>query len=71
MIYPAFQKENVAEYIAFVVSEIIVCGYGKDFFEKRTENVCLDKCKGDKLYINIIKENTFRTEYIEEATKNC
>ena len=69
MIYPAFQKENVAEYIAFDVSEIIVCGYGKDFFEKRTENVCLDKCKGNKLYINIIKENTFRTEYIEEANR--
>ncbi len=69
MIYPAFQKENVTEYIAFDVSEIIVSGYEKGFFEQRITDSISDGCKGDKLYINIVKENTYRTEYIEEANR--
>ncbi len=69
MIYPAFQKENKTEYIAFDVSEIIVSGFEKEFFESRIAESGSNKRKGNELYINIIKENSYRTEYIEEASR--
>ncbi len=69
MIYPAFQKEKISEYTDFDVSEIIVSGYEKEFVEQRTADIDLNRCKGSKLYISVIRENTYRTEYIEEANR--
>ncbi|MBQ2841784.1 MAG: beta-N-acetylglucosaminidase domain-containing protein [Clostridia bacterium] len=67
MIYPAFQKSNITEWVDFSPSKILIngfeSGYAEMFFEKK---ISLTR-KGDTLYIDIKKENTKRTEYIDEA----
>ena len=65
MIYPAFQKTNITEWVDFAPESVQISGfdseYAATFFDK--------SCKGNELYVNINKENTRRTEYIEETRK--
>lgn len=67
MIYPAFQKSNISEWVDFAPSEISISGYESSFAEKILSKKCVFDRKGDKLYIDITKENTKKTEYIDEA----
>ncbi len=67
MIYPAFQKSDITEWIDFSPSKITFEGYESEFAGSLASKKALDNCKGDTLYINVIKENTKRTEYIDEA----
>lgn len=67
MIYPAFQKSDITGWVDFVPSEILVSGYESDYALGYLDGKCIKSCKGDKLYVEIIKENTRCTEYIEEA----
>lgn len=67
MIYPAFQKTDISEWIEFLSSEIVINGYEGEFVRGILNKKCPLDCKGNKLYIDIIKENTQRTEYIGEA----
>lgn len=67
MIYPAFQKQNISEWVKFLPCELVTDGYESEF---ATEICSIDFCKyskGETLYIDIKKENTKRTEYIDEA----
>lgn len=67
MIYPGFQKSVITEWIDFSPAKIAVDGYERDFVsDKLCENIN-KKCKDDVLYIDVVRENTRRTEYIEEA----
>ncbi len=67
MIYPAFQKENISEWIESSPLKIVVDGYESDFAKSIFDEKFISDCKGDALYIEIAKENTKRTEYISEA----
>lgn len=67
MIYPAFQKTNITEWIEFSPSQTVFSGYENGFAEEILSKKHICKCKGDILYINIVKENTKRTEYIDEV----
>ena len=69
MIYPAFQKPEITGWIDFSPSEIEINGFDSDYaFGILNEFLC-ERCKGNELYINIIKENSRRLEYIEEARR--
>ena len=69
MIYPAFQKPEITGWIDFSPSEIEINGFDSDYaFGILNEFLC-ERRKGNKLYINIIKENSRRLEYIEEARR--
>ncbi|MEE1137523.1 MAG: protein O-GlcNAcase [Acutalibacteraceae bacterium] len=69
MIYPALQKSDITEWIEFSPEEIIVSGFDSDFVTRRyTEKVCCS-CKGNVLYIDIVRENSRRTEYIYESRR--
>lgn len=67
MIYPAFQKTNITEWIEFSPSQTVFSGYENGFAEEILSEKHAQKRKGGTLYINIIKENTKRTEYIDEV----
>ncbi len=67
MIYPAFQKTNISEWVEFLPSKIVFEGYESVFADSIASKKTLCDCKGDILYIYIIKENTARTEYVDEA----
>ncbi len=67
MIYPAFQKANIFEWIEFLPSEIVISGYESKFAEKTLNPKMTFSGKGEMLYVDIIKENTKQTEYIDEA----
>ena len=69
MIYPAFQKPEISSWIDFSVSEIIVDGFDCDYVNGIVSGYSCDCCKGNKLYINITKENSRRLEYIDEARR--
>ena len=69
MIYPAFQKPEISSWIDFTVSEIIVDGFDCDYVNGIVSGYPCDCCKGNKLYINITKENSRRLEYIDEARR--
>lgn len=64
-----FQKSNISEWIEFSPDEVSVNGYEQHFALFSIAQIFTEKRKGDKLYIDIIKENTRRTEYIEEANR--
>lgn len=69
MIYPALQKSNIAEWVEFSPEKIIVSGFEGDFINDRyTEKLC-GECKGDTLYVDVVKENSRRTEYIDESRR--
>lgn len=69
MIYPAFQKTNISEWVDFLPEKIIYSGYECDRLNRFHARVDKDSCKDNVLYIQIIKENSRRTEYIEEARR--
>ena len=69
MIYPALQKANIAEWVKFSPEKIIVNGYESEFVSKICEKNTEHNCKGGTLYIDAIKENSRRTEYIDETRK--
>lgn len=69
MIYPAFQKAEIKGKLAFLPDEILVEGFDSDYAERFLNEFNHKVCKGNKLYIKINKENTRRTEYIEEARR--
>ena len=67
MIYPAFQKSNVIEWAEFSPSKIVFEGYESDFANELIQKKSTPNGKGGTLYITLVKENTARTEYIDEA----
>lgn len=69
MIYPAFQKPEISAWIDFSPSVIEVDGFDRDYANGILGGYSCDCCKGDKLYINITKENSRRLEYIDEARR--
>ena len=69
MIYPAFQKTNITEWVEFNPVKIICSGYECDFLNRDFTITLPKERKGDTLYIHIVKENSRRTEYIEEACR--
>lgn len=69
MIYPAFQKPEIKEWIEFLPSEIEINGFDSDFASGIIDGYIAKNCKGNKLYIDIKKRNTRQLEYIEEARK--
>lgn len=69
MIYPAFQKPQITEWIDFSPSVIEINGYESDYalgILNKNINAC---CKAYALYIDIKKENTRKLEYIDEARR--
>ncbi|MBR4859475.1 MAG: beta-N-acetylglucosaminidase domain-containing protein [Clostridia bacterium] len=69
MIYPALQKSNIAQWVDFSPEKIVVSGFDSDFVTCRyTEKSCNNR-KGDILYIDVAKENSRRTEYIDESRR--
>ncbi len=69
MIYPAFQKPEITGWIEFSPSEIKINGFDRDYAKGILDGYLCDFCKGDKLYIDITKENSRRLEYIDEARR--
>ena len=69
MIYPAFQKTEITEWLDFSPSEIKISGYDSDYALGILGEHGDKCCKGSKLYIDIVKENTRRLEYIDEARR--
>lgn len=69
MIYPAFQKSRITEWTDCLFSDIVVSGYENEFAASEISFKKNELRKVNKLYIDISKENTRRTEYIEEANR--
>ena len=69
MIYPAFQKPEISAWTDFLPSEIIIDGFDSDYVNGILGAHICDSCKGNKLYINITRENSRRLEYIDEARR--
>ncbi len=69
MIYPAFQKPEITDWINFSPCEIEAKGFESDFAVGILGDYIDKNRKGDKLYINIAKENSRRLEYIDEARR--
>ena len=69
MIYPAFQKPEITGWLEFSPSEIKIKGFEREYAREILDKEVHDCCKGDKLYIDIIKENSRRLEYIDEARR--
>ncbi len=67
MIYPAFQKSKITDWIDFSPAKIEISGFDCDYARGMLGNHL--NCKGDALYITIIKDDTRRLEYIEESRK--
>lgn len=66
MIYPAFQKSIISEWVKFLPCKVVVNGFESDYAAELSKKI-LTSSKGEPLYIDIVKENTRRTEYTEEA----
>ena len=69
MIYPAFQKSAVFEFVDFAPEKIVVNGFESEYAKALIGDFFFNSCKVDTLYIDIIKENTRHLEYIEEACR--
>ncbi len=69
MIYPAFQKPQITDWLSFVPSEIEINGFESDFALGIIADYITTDCKGSKLYVNINKDNSRRLEYIDEARR--
>ena len=69
MIYPAYQKLNASEWVEFSPVKTVVNGFDCDYAAGFLGVNCNDNCKGDTLYIDIIKKNTKETEYIDECCR--
>ncbi|MBQ3007230.1 MAG: beta-N-acetylglucosaminidase domain-containing protein [Clostridia bacterium] len=66
MIYPAFQKSSITEWVNFLPCKAVVNGFESDYAAELSKKILTER-KGETLYIDVIKENTRRTEYTEEA----
>lgn len=69
MIYPAFQKTSISEWLDFTPEKIVVNGFESEYAQGLIGDYFSDSCKADTLYIDITKENTRRLEYIDEACR--
>ena len=69
MIYPAFQKPEITGWLEFSPSQININGFDCEYAREILDKEVHDYCKGDELYIDIIKENSRRLEYIDEARR--
>lgn len=69
MIYPALQKTRITEEFSFSPKKIIVSGYESEFAQSILKEKNGQSCKAESLYIDIIKDNSRRTEYIEETCR--
>ncbi len=69
MIYPAFQKANISEWIDFIPQKMVFSGFDCDYAEALYGIDDKQDCKGNVLYIDIAKENSRRTEYVEECRR--
>lgn len=69
MIYPAFQKPEITSWIDFSPSELEINGYDCEFVLGMLGEYVNKKCKGNKLYIDVIQQNTRQLEYIDEARR--
>ncbi len=67
MIYPAFQKSDISEWAEFLPSALVFEGYESDSVNEFIQKEIITNGKGGTLYTSVIKENTARTEYIDEA----
>lgn len=69
MIYPAFQKADISEWIDFSPQKTefsgFDCGYAAEIYGVKDNQ----NCKVNTLYIDVVKENSRRTEYIEECRR--
>ena len=69
MIYPAFQKAEISEMLAFSPQKITIEGFDSDYAAAFLNEFNRKSGKGNILYITINKENTRRTEYLESACR--
>ncbi|MBQ3045001.1 MAG: beta-N-acetylglucosaminidase domain-containing protein [Clostridia bacterium] len=69
MIYPAFQKTDIAEWIEFSPEKVLINGFDREYASEFLTDKCADSCKGNALYIDIIKSNTKAVEYIDESCR--
>ena len=69
MIYPAFQKAEISEMLAFSPQKITIEGFDSDYAAAFLDEFNRKVGKGNILYITINKENTRRTEYLESACR--
>ena len=69
MIYPAFQKPTINEWIDFTPEKIVINGFESDYAQGLIGDYFSECCKANTLYIDITKENTRRLEYIDEACR--
>jgi len=69
MIYPSYQKLNASEWIDFLPGKLLVNGFDSDYAVDFLGINNVEICKGDTLYIYIVKKNTKDTEYIDECCR--
>ncbi len=69
MIYPAFQKPEITGWIDFSPSEVEINGFDSEYALAVLGKYTDKNCKGNKLYIGIVKKNTRQLEYIDEARR--
>lgn len=69
MIYPAFQKSNIAEWVEFSTEKVQINGFDSDYAADFLGIKNAQHCKVNALYIDIKKENTRLTEYVEESRR--
>jgi len=69
MIYPAFQKTDISEWFDFLPEKVVFSGYESEFAQALAGVFSQDNCKGDTLYIDIKKENSRLTEYVDECNR--
>lgn len=66
MIYPAFANANITDTLRIESPEIEVVGFDSEYAKNKLKSLSR---KGKKLYVNIAKESTRRTTYIEKANR--
>ena len=69
MIYPAFQKTDISGFVDFTPDKIVINGFESEYALGLIGGFFSDSCKAKVLYIDIVKENTHRLEYIDEACR--
>lgn len=69
MIYPAFQKPRISEWIDFSPEKVLAIGFESEYALSLIGESSAKPCKDNTLYIEIKKENTRRLEYIEESRR--
>lgn len=69
MIYPSFANADITDTVKIVSPEIVVKGFDSEYAQERFELCKKEVCKANKLYVDISKESTRRTTYIEKANR--